>query len=144
MRSGIGDANALRALGIEVAAHRPGVGKNLRNHAAIFVGAMLRRRSRQHPSLRTHPTACLRLSSSLPGAPKADLYINIQSKTSWNAVGTQLASLNAVLLKPAGAGQVRLTSADRQPRTNDRDGVRRGRQRRAEACRSLDAHRSDT
>ena len=111
-RSGIGDATAIRALGIEPVADRPGVGKNLRNHAALFIGAILRPRSRQHPSLRTHPTACMRLSSGLPGAPKADLYINLQSKTSWNAVGMQLASLNAVLLKPSSAGRMRLTSAD--------------------------------
>lgn len=113
-RSGIGDAPALRALGIEVAVHRPGVGKNLCNHSAIFIGAVLGRDSRQAALLDTHPTACMRLSSNHKGAPKSDLYVNIQSKTSWNAMGTRLASLNAVLLKPAGTGQVRLVSADPQ------------------------------
>jgi 5-(hydroxymethyl)furfural/furfural oxidase len=112
LRSGIGDAKQLQKLGVEVLAHRPGVGRNLQNHAALFVGAILRRGSRQEPSLRTHPTACLRYSSGLPGAPEADVYINIQSKTSWNAMGNRLASLNAVLLKPQGSGQVRLASAD--------------------------------
>jgi 5-(hydroxymethyl)furfural/furfural oxidase len=111
-RSGIGDAQALGSLGIDVRAHRPGVGRNLQNHAALFVGAILRRGFRQDASLRTHPTTCLRVSSDRPGAPKSDLYINIQSKTSWNAMGLRLASLNAVLLKPEGAGQVRLTSSD--------------------------------
>lgn len=111
-RSGIGDASALTALGIDVVAHRPGVGKNLCNHSAIFIGAVLGPDSRQAASLHTHPTACMRLSSHHAGAPKSDLYINIQSKTSWNAMGTRLASLNAVLLKPAGTGQVRLVSAD--------------------------------
>jgi 5-(hydroxymethyl)furfural/furfural oxidase len=113
-RSGIGDAQALGALGIDVRAHRPGVGKNLQNHAALFVGAILRRGFRQSASLRTHPTTCLRLSSDRSGAPKSDLYINIQSKTSWNAMGLRLASLNAVLLKPEGTGQVRLASGDPQ------------------------------
>jgi 5-(hydroxymethyl)furfural/furfural oxidase len=54
----------------------------------------------------------MRLSSGLHGAPNSDLYLNIQSKTSWNAMGLRLASLNAVLLKPRGTGQVRLQSPD--------------------------------
>jgi 5-(hydroxymethyl)furfural/furfural oxidase len=112
MRSGIGDAESLRTLGIDVIADRPGVGRNLQNHAAIFIGAILRPGSRQVASLRTHPSACMRFSSGVPGAPKSDLYINIQSKTSWNAMGLRLASLNAVLLKPRGSGQVLLAEAD--------------------------------
>jgi 5-(hydroxymethyl)furfural/furfural oxidase len=112
MRSGIGDAAALSALGIPVVANRRGVGRNLQNHAALFVGAILRRGFRQSPALHTHPTACLRLSSGVPGAFANDIYVNIQSKTSWNAMGTRLASLNAVLLKPRGSGRVQLASAD--------------------------------
>ncbi|RZL90704.1 MAG: choline dehydrogenase beta [Variovorax sp.] len=111
-RAGIGDARELRELGIPVLADRPGVGKNLQNHAALFVGAILRRGFRQSAALRTHPTACLRLSSGQPGAPNSDVYINIQSKTSWNAMGLRLASLNSVLLKPQGTGRVTLASSD--------------------------------
>ena len=112
LRSGIGDGKMLQGLGIEVVADRKGVGENLQNHAALFVGAILRRGSRQQDSLRTHPTACLRYSSGVAGAPPSDVYINIQSKTSWNAMGLRLASLNAVLLRPQGSGQVRISSAD--------------------------------
>jgi 5-(hydroxymethyl)furfural/furfural oxidase len=102
----------LRAQGIEVVADRKGVGRNLRNHAAVFVGAMLHPFARQEASLRTHPTASMRFSSGMAGAPHSDLYINIQSKTSWNAMGSRLASLNAVLLKPEGSGTVALRSRD--------------------------------
>ena len=112
LRSGIGDGKMLQGLGIEVVADRKGVGENLQNHAALFIGAILRRGSRQQDSLRTHPTACLRYSSGVAGAPPSDVYINIQSKTSWNAMGLRLASLNAVLLRPQGSGQVRISSAD--------------------------------
>jgi 5-(hydroxymethyl)furfural/furfural oxidase len=80
----------------------------------LFVGAILSRGFRQSASLHTHPTACMRLSSGMSGAHKSDLYINIQSKTSWNAMGFRLASLNAVLLKPEGSGRVRLVSAEPQ------------------------------
>ena len=112
LRSGIGDGAALNTLGIPVVADRPGVGRNLQNHAALFVGAILGRHFRQDPALRTHPTTCMRLSSSLADAPRSDLYINIQRTTSWNAMGLRLASLNAVLLKPQGSGRVSLPSAD--------------------------------
>jgi len=112
LRSGIGDGKMLQGFGIEVVADRKGVGENLQNHAALFIGAILRRGSRQQDSLRTHPTACLRYSSGVAGAPPSDVYINIQSKTSWNAMGLRLASLNAVLLRPQGSGHVRISSAD--------------------------------
>ena len=112
LRSGIGDGKMLQGLGIDVVADRKGVGENLQNHAALFIGAILRRGSRQQDSLRTHPTACLRYSSGVAGAPPSDVYINIQSKTSWNAMGLRLASLNAVLLRPQGSGHVRISSAD--------------------------------
>ncbi len=111
-RAGIGDAKELQHLRIPVLANRPGVGRNLQNHAALFVGAILPRGFRQQQTLRTHPTTCMRLSSGLPGAPSSDLYVNIQSKTSWNAMGNRLASLNAVLLKPEGSGTVRLAPQD--------------------------------
>ena len=45
MRSGIGPADELRELGIEVRADRPGVGRNLQNHPVLFFGAQLRPRS---------------------------------------------------------------------------------------------------
>jgi 5-(hydroxymethyl)furfural/furfural oxidase len=111
-RSGIGDASLLQSLGISVHADRPGVGKNLQNHAALFVGASLKPGSRQPAALHTHPSACMRLSSGVSGAPGSDVYVNIQSKTSWNAMGNRLASLNAVLLKPRGSGRVQILSSD--------------------------------
>ncbi|TPQ39766.1 GMC family oxidoreductase [Cupriavidus pinatubonensis] len=111
-RAGIGAAKELQEIRVPVLVNRPGVGKNLQNHAALFVGAILPRRFRQQSSLRTHPTTCMRLSSGFAGTPASDLYINIQSKTSWNAMGTRLASLNAVLLKPEGRGTVSLAGPD--------------------------------
>ncbi|KQP23435.1 GMC family oxidoreductase [Pseudorhodoferax sp. Leaf267] len=110
LRAGIGDGQALQSHGITVVADRPGVGRNLQNHAAVFVGAVLGRDFRQDPRLRTHPTTCMRLTSSTPDALRSDLYINIQSKTSWNAMGLRLASLNSVLLKPQGSGRVSLAN----------------------------------
>src|SRR5215831_13383050 len=43
LRAGIGPAAELKALGIDVVADLPGVGRNLQNHALLFIAAHLRR-----------------------------------------------------------------------------------------------------
>ena len=115
MRAGIGGANELRAQGIEVRADVPGVGKNLSNHAILFVGLLQKPGTRQSPKIRPHPMTCIRYSSHLPGAPPLDMYINVQCKTSWSPLGAQVANLAPSLLKPMARGQISLLSAD--PRT---------------------------
>jgi 5-(hydroxymethyl)furfural/furfural oxidase len=115
MRSGIGPAGALRELGIEVRADLPGVGENLSNHAIIFLGLFQHRHQRQAASVRPHPMTALRYSSGLPGAPPADMYINVQCKTSWSALGFQVANLAPTLLKPMARGRVSLTARDAAP-----------------------------
>jgi 5-(hydroxymethyl)furfural/furfural oxidase len=115
MRSGIGPAGALRELGIEVRADLPGVGENLSNHAIIFLGLFQQRHQRQAASVRPHPMTALRYSSGLPGAPPADMYINVQCKTSWSALGFQVANLAPTLLKPMARGRVSLTARDAAP-----------------------------
>ena len=109
MRSGIGPADHLRDHGIAVRADLPGVGRNLSNHAILFVALHLKPHGRQAPSLRPHPTTLFRFSSGVPGCPPADMYINVQSKTSWSALGHQIANLAPVLWKPFARGQVSLT-----------------------------------
>ena len=115
LRSGIGPAAQLRSLGIAVRADLPGVGQNLQNHPVLFIGAHLRPAARQPAGLRTLQVTSFRLSSGLPGCPKTDLCINLQSKSSWNALGAQIANLGPVLWKPFSRGQVTLTSKDSPP-----------------------------
>ena len=112
MRAGIGPASALRALGIEVRADRPGIGENLSNHAILFIGLLQKRGARQAAKVRPHPMTCFRYSSNLPGAPPLDMYLNVQCKTSWSPLGHQVANLAPSLLKPMARGRVSLTSAD--------------------------------
>src|SRR5262249_14113823 len=104
MRSGIGPADHLRALGNAGRAALPGVGSNLSNHAILFLAIHLKPAGRQAPSLRPHPTTLFRFSSGVPGCPRADMYINVQSKTSWSALGHQIANLAPVLWKPMARG----------------------------------------
>lgn len=111
MRAGIGDAAELKALGISVVADVPGVGRNLQNHPLLCIALHLRRGARQQSTLRPHPISCFRYSSGFPGAPASDMYIAAHSKSSWNAVGAQIANLNATLFKPTSRGRVSLVSA---------------------------------
>ena len=112
MRAGLGPAAALRALGIEVRADLPGVGENLSNHAIVFIGLLQERRARQSENIRPHPMTAFRYSSGLSGAPAADMYINVQCKTSWSPLGHPVANLAPSLLKPLARGRVSLLAAD--------------------------------
>ena len=115
MRSGIGPAAHLREHGISVVADRPGVGANLQNHPVAFLGMHLRKSARQPATLRTTAAVSMRFSSGLDGCAASDLYINVQSKSSWSALGLQLANVAPALLQPLSRGTVTLAS----PHAND-------------------------
>src|SRR5262249_38944352 len=112
MRAGLGPAAHLREKGITVRADLPGVGANLSNHSLLFIGFHLPKAARQAEELRPHPTTNLRFSSGVLGCPSTDMYINVQSKTSWSALGSRIANLAPSLWKPMGRGRVSLRSAD--------------------------------
>ena len=115
MRQGIGPADHLKANGVDVRAHMPGVGQNLSNHAIVFVGLHQNKGARQAEWLRPHPMTCFRYSSGLPGAPRTDMYINVQCKTSWSPLGFQVANLAPTLLKPMARGRVGLKGSNGGP-----------------------------
>ena len=112
MRSGIGPAAKLNGLGLEVVNDLPGVGRNLQNHPLVFIGFRLRKDARQADFPRPHYSTCFRFSSGWPGAGTADLFLNIASKTSWNALGRQIGTLAAYLLRPDSRGFVEIESPD--------------------------------
>src|SRR5262249_61660121 len=64
--AGIGPGADLKALGIEIVADLPGVGRNLQNHALLFIAAHLRRGARPSPVVRPHPLTSLPHSSATP------------------------------------------------------------------------------
>jgi len=112
LRAGIGPAAELGALGIEVMADLPGVGRNLQNHPIVFVGGHLRRDARQPKTLRPHPITCFRYTSGLSPAVPSDMFIAGHSKSSWSALGAQLANFYAAIFKPASRGKVTLKSVE--------------------------------
>jgi 5-(hydroxymethyl)furfural/furfural oxidase len=112
MRAGIGPAAHLRGHSIAVRQDLPGVGMNLCNHSLLFMGFHLNPEGRRSPDIRPHATTVLRFSSGVPGCPRTDMYVNIQSKTSWSALGERIGNLAPALWKPKGRGRVALRSAD--------------------------------
>jgi 5-(hydroxymethyl)furfural/furfural oxidase len=112
MRAGIGPAAHLREHNIAVRQGLPGVGMNLCNHSLLFMGFHLNPEGRQSPDIRPHAITVLRFSSGVPGCPRTDMYVNVQSKTSWSALGDRIGNLAPALWKPKGRGRVALRSAD--------------------------------
>ena len=61
VRSGVGDATAVRGLGVDVVAHVPGVGRNLRNHPAVPMRFPLLAAGREESF---QPHLCLRYTAA--------------------------------------------------------------------------------
>ena len=106
LRSGVGPACDLRALGVPVVADVPGVGLHLQDHPTVWL------RFPAGPDVsgaqaQSSPGHCaLRFSSHTCGAPEDDLQIYVSDPS-----GTT-AGVMAALLDPRSTGRVRLRSAD--------------------------------
>jgi choline dehydrogenase len=106
MRSGVGPADHLRELGIEVRADLPGVGANLADHPAVDLDTGYAGPARPAPQLHSIATFHSRTAGSA-GAPDLMLWLYDP------AVGsTPQMTIDVVLLKPECRGVVRLRSAD--------------------------------
>jgi len=116
LRSGIGPAADLEALGMRAVLDRPGVGRNLQNHPYMFFALTLPRGGRVDPALRRFALAGTRASSGLAGAPPGDLFGFVVGRVSGGTYGPAFALVGSALYAPRSRGWVRLTSAD--PRAN--------------------------
>lgn len=112
LRSGIGPAEELAALGIDVVADRQGVGKNLMEHPGVNFGAWLKRRARIAPDLPTHMIAALRYSSGMEGVPESDMYIVPTNRAAWHSIGNQIGIMQLWINKSYSTGEVTLRDAD--------------------------------
>lgn len=112
LRSGIGDLDALRELGIAPIASLPAVGRNLMEHPSIAVAAYL------PPSLRIrdpgehHEQGVWRYSSGLPGTPAGDMHGAILSRSAWHSVGSRIGSIFFWVNKSFSRGFLKLTDPD--------------------------------
>ena len=114
MRSGIGPAGELGALGIDVVVDRPGVGKHLMEHPGVNFGAYLKRESRLTPGLPTHMIAALRWSSGHEGVPPGDMYIVPTNRAAWHAIGDRMGIMQLWVNKSYSTGEVTLNAENIQ------------------------------
>lgn len=107
LRAGIGPADQLRDLGIEIVADRSGVGRNLWDHSSIGLSANLHAPLAPSDEPGAAHLLAARVSSGVDASVPADLYLGIAP----NAV---LGTASAVLWvnKPSSTGHLRLRSRD--------------------------------
>jgi 5-(hydroxymethyl)furfural/furfural oxidase len=112
MRSGVGPARELAALGIEVIADRPGIGKHLMEHPGVNFGCWLKPRARLPRTLRRQMFAGLRWSSGYENCPPGDMYLIPSNKAQWHAIGERLGLIMIWVNRSYSTGEVTLKSAD--------------------------------
>jgi choline dehydrogenase len=105
LRSGLGPAEALRALDIPVLEDRPGVGRNLSDHPLVGVRLAASSPAEAGPSFQVALTC-----KSAPARPGHDLQVFASSRMSGD--GATMFYLFASLLKPLSRGWLGLRSAD--------------------------------
>ena len=108
MRSGIGPADHLRSLGIEVRVDMPGVGSNLGDHPELDFDCGYSGPVRDSPAL--HTIATFRSSFSASKDPP-DLMLWVPDPFSPDG-STSVFEVEVLLLKPRSRGMVRLRSPD--------------------------------
>ncbi|CCH33194.1 GMC family oxidoreductase N-terminal domain-containing protein [Actinosynnema sp. NPDC047251] len=116
LRSGIGPADDLRALGVDVVEDLPGVGENLQDHwlvPTIFSAAKPITHTPGIPPAQTHL-----FWRSRPGLATPDLqplHFSAPLYEKWMSGPDNGFSLMAGLVRPASAGRVALSAADGPP-----------------------------
>jgi 5-(hydroxymethyl)furfural/furfural oxidase len=112
MRNGIGPAGHLTDMGIPVRHALYGVGQRLMDHPSIALASFLKPKARvTNKETRRHLFIGMRYSSQMGGAPPGDMFVVGASKTSWHAVGEQIASFILFVNKTySETGEVRLRS----------------------------------
>ena len=111
LRSGVGPAAELEALGIPVVADRPGVGKHLMEHPGVNFGVYLKRSARLPKTMRRQMFSGLRWSSGFDGCPSGDMYLIPSNKAAWHAIGERLGIMMVWVNRSFSTGEVKLSSA---------------------------------
>jgi choline dehydrogenase len=112
MLSGIGDAGDLSALGIDVVADLPGVGKNLQDHLLTFVIHEAKKPipAPQHNVLEAHFFA--KTDSRLPTADHQPLFMNNAPPLPYLDIPPNSYAIAPGIIRPASVGEIRLTAND--------------------------------
>jgi choline dehydrogenase len=112
MRSGIGPAEALQAIGITPLVDVPGVGQNLGEHASITLDLQLRPEA-WASSVDVRPIMCLvRYSSRLAGAGRNDMQLYSINPGGIDEAARGRGALRASVVQTFSKGRVRITTPD--------------------------------
>jgi 5-(hydroxymethyl)furfural/furfural oxidase len=113
MRSGIGPAAQLSALGIPVKRDLPGVGENLRDHPGIGVLAYVTSDARVDAVSRPLQIS-FRYSSKIADCPPSDMFTAVFGRGGWHSVGRRLGMAMTWVNKSFSAGRVSLETTNWQ------------------------------
>jgi 5-(hydroxymethyl)furfural/furfural oxidase len=109
MRSGIGPAAQLSALGVPVKQDLAGVGDNLRDHPGIGILVYVAGQARAADSARPLQIS-FRYSSTVTDCPSSDMFTAVFSRGGWHGVGKRLGMAMTWVNKSYSAGRVSLQS----------------------------------
>lgn len=112
LRAGIGPANDLRRLGIDVVVNVPGVGENLTDHPHLAIGAHFKKSARLNPGQRRHIFLGVRYSSEYEHCTPGDMFIMAVNRAGWHPLGLAMGALNVCVNKAYSTGTVKLTSTN--------------------------------
>jgi 5-(hydroxymethyl)furfural/furfural oxidase len=112
LRAGVGPPAALRALEIDVAIARPGLGNNLRDHPALTFCQFLPPALRLPLSRRRASFVALRYSSGCEGCDQSDMYVTAAARAGWHRLGQRLGLYFLWCNRPYSAGRVSLASPE--------------------------------
>ncbi len=113
IRSGVGPAKDIRALGLPVKIDLSAVGENLQDHPAVAMASYLKPAGKQPKSLRAASNVALRYSSGVKGCSSSDMYVSVTNKSSWHPLGQRLGGLVCCIYKPMSRGRVSVDSVER-------------------------------
>jgi 5-(hydroxymethyl)furfural/furfural oxidase len=111
VRSGIGRAADLNALGVPVIADLP-VGENLVEHSAVWIGLNLKSDAWATSLDQRHTNCCVRYSSDLAGAGRNDMIIISMNVGGLGEEGLRRGLMNVCTFQTYSRGRVTVTSTD--------------------------------
>jgi choline dehydrogenase len=112
MLSGVGDAAQLKALGIPLVQHLPGVGRNLQDHFLSFVIHEAKRPVPPPQNNMLEAQLFGKTDSRLIGPDHQPLFMNVAPPLPYLDIPANSYALAPGIIRPVSRGEVRLTSAD--------------------------------
>jgi choline dehydrogenase len=111
VRSGIGPAEDVRALGVDLVRAAP-VGHKLVDHSSVWLGIGLKPEARAASRDDRHTNCCVRYSSGKAGAGKNDMFMASMNLIGYDEVGMSKGLLIIATWQTFSRGLLRVTSAD--------------------------------